>query len=156
MYTGCFVAYKPTNIKAFTVFELLFIHTIMPFFYLNAAGKENEGTKLILLYGAVCYALMLVGLYATKQSVYMIYGMMLVLCITMPIINLKVRIYLSGKNDWKRIFLEMLPSYLAAFCIFFSNYPLTAILLPVLIITLYKPYLSYFLKQKPWKQPVNL
>ena len=142
-------------IRAFTCFELVCAHTIMPFFYLNAAGREKEGTMLTLFYGAGCYILMVMGLQLTGSPEYLVHGMTLSLCLTMPVVNYIVKKRLYGRATVKEIIGEMVPIYLAIASIVLPQWWMSALLIPVILILLYQFYVSPFFERKLWRLPVN-
>lgn len=140
-------------IKAFIIFELLFMHTIMPFFYLNASGNERLATWITLGYSAGCYVLMIAALLIMKHPVYLIHGMSISLCISMPLINKIIgrRIGINSSSIG-----EMLPAYLAILLIYSPYLWLQLILLPALFLLFYHYYLAEIIAQKKWKQPVRI
>lgn len=144
-----------TYVTAFIAFEIVFVHTIMPFFYLNAAGKERVATFTTLLYSAVCYLLMISGLYFFKNPVYMIYGMTIALCITIPIINTVVRKRIRLPQDKNSRFnrVEMLPFYIAITALFVPYQWMYFSLLIIVLVLLYRFYLVDFFNRNLCKQP---
>ncbi len=143
-------------IKAFIAFELLFIHTVMPFFYLNAAGREREATRITLFYCLGCYGTMVAGLYLYREPVYMILGMAASLAFSMPLVNYFVQRYLTGTASVPDILKDMLPAYAAVILIFLPWTWMSAILIPLLMLGIYQYYLSSFITRKIWKLPAKL
>ena len=142
-------------IRVFIAFELVFAHTIMPFLYLNAAGKERLATLATLLYCGTCYALMLAGLWYYHSPVALVEGMTLSMCITMPFINMIVQQNLHKSYAWEHALLEMLPMY-AAITLLYSNTLWLGLLMAALLLwTLWKFYLSNVLTKSIWKQVAN-
>lgn len=143
-------------IKAFIAFELVFVHTIMPFFYLNAAGKERLATVTTLIFSSLSYVLMIAGLYILKHPVYLIHGMTLAMCITMPLINKLVwKAMQSDKHSHQLFLAEMLPLYVAILALYVPYPWLSYMLLLIVLVLLYRSYLSQIIVQKLWKQPVR-
>jgi len=143
-------------IKAFTGFELLFAQTIMPFFYLNASGKERLATGTTLFYSTACYLTMIAGLILFHHSEYMIHGMTLSLCFTMPVLNILVNKYISKRSALKESMLEALLIYLALALIYMPQFWLKALLLPAILLMLFQNYLLPLFQQRLWKQQVKL
>ena len=141
-------------VTAFIALELVFVHTIMPFFYLNAAGKERVAVLVTLLYSAASYLLMICGLYLFKNPVYMVYGMTAALCMTMPVVNRTVRKRIplpqAGKspiNAW-----EMLPFYIGIVALYMPYLWLSIALMLVVVVLLWRFYLAPSLNRKLWKK----
>ena len=140
-------------IKGFVAFEIVFAHTIMPFFYLNAIGKEQLATKATLFYCSTCYAFMLGGLYFFHSTVAMVGGMTIAMCITMPIINGIVQQSMYKKYSWKLAIFEMLPMYTTILLIYGNeNIWKYVLLLPILTLLLWKYYLSNIFSNFLWPQ----
>jgi O-antigen/teichoic acid export membrane protein len=139
-------------IKAFIGFEIVFAHTIMPFLYLNAAGKEKIATLATFIYSSLCYLLMISGLYFFRHPVYLVYGMTLAICITMPFVNYMVQQQIKGKEkSFFSAISEMIPLYLSIAILYVPQNWLNILLLPVVVILLYRFYLSGIIEQKLWK-----
>ena len=144
-------------IKAFIAFELVFTHTIMPFFYLNAAGREKLATMTTLLYACLSYLLMIAGLLIFNHTVYMIYGMTIAICITMPVINKLVKKEMNASSAFAPSpVIEMIPLYLSIVILYVPNRWISLLLWPVVLILLYRLYLSEVFMGKLWKQPAKL
>ena len=140
-------------IKGFLAFEIVFAHTIMPFLYLNAVGKERLATKATLFYCGTCYLFMLTGLLLFNSPVAMIGGMTIAMCVTMPVINAIVQKNMHKIYSWKLAILEMLPMY-AAILLIYGNGNIWIYLLfaPVLLLLLWKFYLSNVFNRSIWQQ----
>jgi len=139
-------------IKGFVAFEIVFAHTIMPFFYLNATGKERLATKATLFYCSTCYMLMLAGLWLFHSPAAMIGGMTIAMCITMPFINAIVQQNMHHSYSWKLAILEMLPMYAAILLVYGNgNMWLYLLLIPVLFVLLWKFYSSTVFKNRLWQ-----
>jgi O-antigen/teichoic acid export membrane protein len=143
-------------IEAFTIFELLFVHTIMPFFYLNAAGKERAATRVTFFYSLGCYVMMIAGLHVFKEPLFMIHGMSLSLCVSMPVVNYFVKRQLSGTASVKRTIAEMLPVYLAILMVWLPQSWVGLLLIPLIAVFLYQYYLLPIVEQRLWRLPVKL
>jgi len=139
-------------IGAFVAFEIVFTHTILPFFYLNAAGKEQVATYLTLLYCAATYICMIGGLYIFMNTVSLVQGMTLSLCFTMPVINAVVQKIMHGTWSLKKTVLEMLPTYAAIVIVYSQNIWVTVLSGLILIGFLWKYYLSNVFQKGLWKQ----
>lgn len=140
-------------IKAFIAFELVFAHTIMPFFYLNASGEEKTATRVTALYCFTCYTFMICGLLVCKTPVAMIHGMTLAMCLTMPAINVAVQKKMLGKPVTETAILEMTPMYLGIGLIYNSNVWIGIGLAVLLLVLLWKFYLSnVYQNRNLWKQ----
>ena len=143
-------------IKAFTVFELLFAYTIMPFFYLNASGHERKAAAITLLYSAVCYLFMIGGLKLFGSPEYMVHCMSLSFCLTMPVVNYLVRKNLNGYAAWGEVLVEMSPVYLAVLVIYMPHLWMSLLALPIVAVLLYQYYLSPVIEQRLWKPSAKL
>lgn len=143
-----------TYVICFIGFELVFVHTIMPFFYLNAAGKVKSATTTTFIYSAASYLCMVGGLYYFKDPTYMIYGMTIALCITIPIVNITVWKHLhSNKNsNYTFNFAEMIPYYLSIIALHIPVLWIRYCLFAIICFLLYRIYLVDFFNQKLWKQ----
>jgi O-antigen/teichoic acid export membrane protein len=139
-------------IQAFTGFEIAFVHTIMPFFYLNGTGKEKQATFITLLCCGTCYVFMLGGLWIFHSPVALVRGMTIGTCLTVPIYNIVSNKYISGQSrSWIAI-LDMIP-VIAAIGLVYTSYPLlVAALLMAGILTLRKYYLIHLNKREVWRQ----
>jgi O-antigen/teichoic acid export membrane protein len=144
--------YMKPYIGAFVGFEIVFAHTILPFFYLNSAGKERIATYLTFFYCMITYTCMLGGLYLFRDTVAMVQGMTVALCITMPVLNAIVQHIMHGTWSWKRALLEMLPMYAGILIIYASNWWMSSILAVIMCVLLWKFYLSNVFKGGLWKQ----
>ncbi len=100
-------------LKLFIVFELLFAHTIMPFFYMNATGKERQITYLTALFCFLSYSFMLAVLISTQNISWMIGGMALSMVISMPILNYYGLENATRRSRYIEAIKDMLPSYCA-------------------------------------------
>ena len=139
-------------IRAFVGFEIVFAHTIMPFFYLNAAGKEKLATKVTLLYCGTCYVLMISGLLLFHSPEAMVTGMTLAMCITMPIINCIVQKSMHNTYSITNALLEMIPMY-AAIILIYTQMTWGQLVLPVFIIYfLWKFYLRNVFNNRLWNR----
>jgi O-antigen/teichoic acid export membrane protein len=143
-------------IRGFVGFEMVFAHTIMPIFYLNASGKEKIATRLTLLYCSVCYLFMLTGLFGFHSPVAMIHGMTIAMCITMPAVNAVVHRQMAGSYSWDRALAEMMPMYAGLLLIYTGNVWLCIALVMVIIVMLWKYYLSSVLNKTAWKQAPHM
>jgi O-antigen/teichoic acid export membrane protein len=145
--------YLLSYIKYFVAFEIVFAHTIMPFFYLNAAGKDRLATKLTLLYCGVSYVFMLGGLWLFHSAVAMIAGMTIAMCLTMPAVNGVVQREMYNTYSWKQAIAEMLPMYAAILLLFNEGNVWIYIALAVIVaLLLWKFYLSNLFYNKRWQQ----
>ena len=142
-----------TYIKGFVAFEIVFAHTIMPFFYLNAVGRERLATKATAFYCGIYYTLMLAGLCLFHSPVAMIAGMTIAMCIAIPVINGIVQQSMYQRYSWKHTAQEILPVYTTLLLIYGTeNIWKYVLLLPVLILLLWKYYLSNIVNQFLWPQ----
>jgi len=140
-------------IKYFVAFEIVFAHTIMPFFYLNATGKDRLATKLTFLYCSMSYVFMLGGLWLFHSAIAMIGGMTIAMCLTMPIINGIVQREMYSTYSWKQAIFEMLPMYAAILLLFNANSVWAYITLVLVVaLLLWKFYLSDVFNNIRWQQ----
>ena len=142
-------------IKGFVAFEIVFAHTILPFFYLNATGKERIATRMAVMYCTLCYVLMLGGLFLFHKPENMIMGMTLAMCICIPAINNQVQKSMGKPYSWDYSLYEMIPMYAAILLIYSQNTWLCVLLVAVVISLLWKFYLSNVFKTLVWKQVAN-
>lgn len=139
-------------IQAFTGFEIAFVHTIMPFFYLNGTGREKQATLITLLCCGTCYVLMLGGLWIFHSPLALVRGMTIGTCLTVPIYNIVSNKYISGQaRSWTAI-LDMIPVLAAIGLVYTSSTLLIAALLMSGMLTLRKYYLIHLNKREVWKQ----
>jgi O-antigen/teichoic acid export membrane protein len=143
-YLGCFIA-----------FEIVFAHSIMPIFYLNASGMERRATGATLLYCGICYICMLGGLWIFHTPAAMVGGMTLAMCLSMPVINMMVQKCMQGRYSWEKALFEMLPVYTAVLMVYLQNSWATGILGVLLAFSLWKFYSSKIFNRNTWKQPVT-
>ncbi len=147
-YAGMYI-----YIQGFVAFEIVFAHTIMPFLYLNAAGKEKAATIGTIIYCGVCYVLMVGGLLYFHSAAALVQGMVLAMCLTMPVINAMVQQHMRQSYSWKLAVGEMLPMYAAVALVYSSSNVLAGIVLAVAVLALlWKFYLSSVINMKLWKQ----
>ncbi len=140
-------------IKYFVGFEIVFAHSIMPSFYLNAAGKGRLATKLILFYCSVCYVFMLCGLWLYHTPMAMIGGMTIAMCVTMPAVNAVVQKEMYQTYSWRQALFEMLPMYGAILLLYNDNNIWTYIVLALIVsMLLWKFYLSNLFNNRRWQQ----
>ncbi len=142
-------------LKAFIVFELVFAHTIMPFFYLNASGRERIATMLTFLYCCMSYACMLGGLYFFKNPASMVLGMAAAMAVTMPVAN-----YVTARNMGNRISVaeaiaEMLPMYLACAFVYARSAWMGPVLIVLIALTLWRSYVANLIKGGLWRRVVK-
>jgi hypothetical protein len=129
----------------------------MPFLYLNAAGKEKIATLATFIYSSLCYLLMISGLYFFHHPVYLVYGMTLAICVTMPVVNYMVQQQMKGKErSFVLAVSEMAPLYLSIAVLYMPQNWLNILLLIVVVVLLYRFYLSGIIEQKLWKLQTRL
>jgi O-antigen/teichoic acid export membrane protein len=139
-------------IQAFTGYQIAFVHTIMPFFYLNGTGKERQATLITLLCCGTCYLFMLGGLWLFHSPIALVRGMTIGTCLTVPVYNIVTNRYIDGQSHrWKAI-LDMIPVLAAIGLVYTSSPLLVAILLMGGILTLRRYYLIHLNKREVWKQ----
>jgi O-antigen/teichoic acid export membrane protein len=106
-------------IRGFTGFEIAFVQTIMPFFYLNGTGHERSATYATILCCGSCFVLMLVGLIGFHSPAAMVQGMTIGVCLTVPVYNAIANKQLAAGARPQSIISDMLP-VLAAIGILYS------------------------------------
>jgi O-antigen/teichoic acid export membrane protein len=142
-----------TYTRAFAAFEMLFAYSILPFLYLNAVGKEWLATKLTLFYCCICYGAMLAGLKIFDDPKFMIAGMTLSLCFTMPVVNFFAHRSLDVQYRWWLAWIEMLPVFLAVALFYWEGNAAVHILGMLFILFLVlKNYGVELLNKNLWKQ----
>ncbi|MGZ5283092.1 MAG: hypothetical protein ACXWEY_12515, partial [Bacteroidia bacterium] len=129
-------------VKPFIAFEMIFAYSILPVIYFNATGKEKLATLATLFYCALTYIFMLGGLYIFNNTVALVEGMILSMCISMPIINLLTLKNINSLRSGAKTLLEMIPVYAAILLLYSQNIYLSIILLLVFAFMLWKLYLS--------------
>ena len=139
-------------IRAFTAFEILYVHTILPFYLLNGTGSEKKATFFTLGYCALCYVLMLGGMYGLGRPEALVEGMALSMMISVPVLQELVnRQYGQGLN-YSELFLRILPSFLCM-ALVYTNIPWLQILILIGAGLLFWKYnLSSFFNSGLWKQ----
>lgn len=143
-------------VKPFIAFEMIFACSILPIIYFNASGKEKLATCVTLFYCALTYIFMLAGLYIFKNTVALVEGMMLAMCIAMPIINLLTLKNMSQTSAGINSFIEIVPVYLAIMILYSQNIYLSIVLLFVFAYLLWKLYLSGLISNFTWKQTAKI
>ncbi len=143
-------------IKTFIAFELIFAHSILPIFYLNASGHERLATKLTLFYCGLSYVFMIGALYLFKSPLLMILGMTISFCISMPLINIYVSIKQGlsySLNHWLK---EIVPVYAAIFLIYWTgnNWIFAGILIIVFILSA-KFYFGGVFNKQIWRNLIS-
>jgi O-antigen/teichoic acid export membrane protein len=139
-------------IQAFTGFEIAFVHTIMPFFYLNGTGREKQATFITLLCCGTCYVFMLGGLWIFHSPLALVQGMTIGTCLTVPVYNIVSNKYISGQVRSWTANLDMIP-VLAAIGLMYTSSPLlVAALIMAGLLTFRKYYLIHLNKREVWKQ----
>lgn len=144
-----------TYIGAFVAFEIVYAHTIMPTFYLNAAGKERMATWLTFLYCGACYVFMLAGLWIFHSPLALIGGMTLGMAITVPVVNIVTQKSMRGSYSWEHGIYEMAPMYMAIVLIYTNNIWVGIALLALILLLLWKYYLSEVFNGNLWKRTAN-
>lgn len=146
-------AYLLEYVKYFIAFEIVFAHSIMPFFYLNAVGKNKLAAWLTLFYCSINYVCMLAGLFFFHSATAMITGMTVALCVTMPVVNAVIRKNIYGAYSWRTDILEMLPMYAAVLLLYTNdNIMLLTGFAAVVVILIWKFYLSNLFSEKIWQR----
>lgn len=121
-------------IQLFVVFELLFSHTIMPFFYMNATGKEKQLTYLTGFFCFLSYSFMAGSLMITQNVEWMIIGMIISMFISMPVLNYFVKKSSGSPNiTFHYSIIDMVPS-LSAVAIVLLPMPWSLLFLGPIII----------------------
>jgi hypothetical protein len=143
--------YMQGYIKAFVCFEIIFAHTILPVIYLNASGKERLATQLTFMYCGMCYICMMLGLWYFKNPVALVEGMVLAMCITMPIINIITQKSMSSAISVSHILMEMVAAYSAILLLYTNNHIAIAGLSIITITLLWKFYLADLFNRFVWK-----
>ena len=115
-------------VQAFTGFEIAFVHTIMPIFYLNGTGKERTATYITLLCCGLCYALMLGGLWIFQSPVALVKGMTIGACLAIPVFNMLANASIARRPQYGKTLVEMVPVF-AAMGLVYSNSPILSSLL---------------------------
>lgn len=142
-------------LRAFIVFELLFAHTIMPFFYLNAAGRERTATLLTILYCVMSYACMLGGLYLFGNPEYMVLGMAAAMAVTMPVANYVTARKMGNPVSIAAAIMEMLPMYLACILVYVHESWTGPVLLLLVAMTLWRSYIASLVKDGIWRRLIK-
>ncbi|MGZ5303903.1 MAG: hypothetical protein ACXWDO_07320, partial [Bacteroidia bacterium] len=83
-------------------------------------------------------------------------GMILAMCIAMPIINLLTLKNINSLRSGAKTLLEMIPVYAAILVLYSQNIYLSIILLLVFAFMLWKLYLSGLIDKVLWKQPAKI
>lgn len=139
-------------IRGFTAFELVYVHTILPFYFMNGTGRERRATYATLLYCGAAYVLMIGGLIWLHDPAAMVMGMTLGVGLTIPLFNSWTRQYMQRSNSWPEVLMELVPVYAAIVLVYIPPSWLMAVMALVLAITLWKYYLSHLLNRSIWMQ----
>jgi O-antigen/teichoic acid export membrane protein len=148
-------SYMVSYIGPFVAFEIVYAHTIMPVFYLNAAGKERLATRMTLLYCGACYTGMLCGLLLFHSSVALVCGLAVGMALSVPIINMAVQKSMHGSYSLEEGIMEMAPMYISILLIYTDNAWLGLGLCLLILGLLWKYYLSSLFNKNLWKRVAN-
>lgn len=139
-------------IRAFTVFEILYVHTILPFYLLNGTGSEKKATIFTFGYCALCYVLMLGAMYGMGRPEALVEGMALSMVISVPVLQELVnRQYGQGLKYWD-LFLGILPSFLCMALVYTNVLWLQILFLIGAGFLFWRYHLSSFFNSGLWKQ----
>jgi O-antigen/teichoic acid export membrane protein len=141
-------------IQAFTCFELAFVHTIMPVFYLNGTGRERQATYVTLLCCISCYVLMLCGLWTFGSPVAFIHGMTIGACLAVPVFNHIASGATHRKAAWQQL-PEMIPVIAAIGIIYAPSMLLIIVLSCAGGWALWRYYLLFLTNRHVWRQVLS-
>ncbi|MGZ5282496.1 MAG: hypothetical protein ACXWEY_09495, partial [Bacteroidia bacterium] len=91
-----------------------------------------------------------------NNTVALVEGMILAMCIAMPIINLLTLKNINSLRSGAKTLLEMIRVYAAILVLYSQNIYLSIILLLVFAFMLWKLYLSGLIDKVLWKQPAKI
>lgn len=151
---GVFSGIAP-YVRAFIGFELVFIHTIMPFFYLNATGKERLATATTALYAVPAYLLMVGAIYWYHSPLVMVRAMTGGIAVAAPILNFIVDRRSGKRTQLLMAYFELLPFYLAITMLYVPGIWPKVLLLVIIAGLLLQNYLPDIRKTKTWRQQIT-
>ncbi|RYD56866.1 MAG: hypothetical protein EOP56_10770 [Sphingobacteriales bacterium] len=143
-------------LKAYTLFELIFIYTILPFYYLNAIGKGKLAAWCTAGYCLLSYVFMIITLVFTHDAVYMVYAMTLSLCISMPLLQLVVDRHVSGTYRPFIILRQVAVTYLAIAFLLVPDLAARVVIGFVMAALFYSNYLMQERKEAQINPPENI
>jgi O-antigen/teichoic acid export membrane protein len=123
-------------LELFIIYELFYVHTILPNFLLNGLGNSRYSAFYDFIYKSVIIGGMLVGFYVFKDIELMIVGMIVPLVVTLPVLAYFTNRLTLKKNAFKESFLIFIPSMLASGVILSQDMILTVSLLAATILSL--------------------
>ena len=138
-------------VRVFTGFEIAFVHTIMPVFYLNGTGRERSATYVTLLCCSACYILMLGGLWIFGSPVALVQGMTIGACLTIPLFNMISNGHIAGLRRDGQVLLEMVPVFAAVGLVYSTSPILSLFLVAAGSWTLWRFYLIHLINRNVWR-----
>ncbi len=108
-------------IRLFTVFEIFFVFSIVPNYFLNAAGFEKMYFKIVLFYCISIMSGMAIGYFTTHTAGGIIMGMTASTALTMFIQNWIISQQIFKGNGLKEAFILYLPPFLLSWAIMSSD-----------------------------------
>ena len=143
-------------IQAFTGFELVFVQTVMPVFYLNGSGKEREATWITIALCFACHALMLGGLWAFEAPVALVHGMTIGACLLTPVFNAAANRRIFRPAAARRALPEIIPAYAAIGIIYLPSTWMGLCLALLAGWALWKYHLVHLNNRLVWKQVLGV
>lgn len=104
-------------IRLFVLFELFFLFTSAPYYFLNANGNEKLMTKITLISSGITLTTMFGGIYLFDSVEGMIYGLIIGTVLGISIENSLINKHLLHHSRIRESFLILLPSTFATLAI---------------------------------------
>lgn len=108
-------------VRLFVVFELFFLFTSAPYFFMNANGNERLMTRITWINAIITLSCMLLGIYLFHQVEGLIYGLITGTIIGTILENTLINQHVLHQNPMKESFLIILPSSCAALIVLSSS-----------------------------------
>lgn len=131
-------------IKCFTLFEVFFVFSIIPNYFLNAAGYEKLYFKIVLFYCISILSGMLIGYYLTSTASGIIVGMAIATGITMLFQNWIINQSVFKQKNAVETIVLFTPALIIAASIWLENSFLKYGLVAISFLSIYLVYTKFF------------
>lgn len=131
-------------IKCFTLFEVFFVFSIVPNYFLNAAGHEKLYFKIVLFYCISILSGMLLGYYLTHTATGLIIGMAVATGITMLFQNWMINQWVFKQKNALESTLLFMPALCIAASIFIEDPFIKYSIVALSFSSIYYVYTRYF------------
>jgi O-antigen/teichoic acid export membrane protein len=129
--------------RLFTVFELFFVYSIIPNYFLNASGNERLYFKLVLFYCVAILVGMSLGYYISRNAEGLLVGMSVSTALSMFVQDVVINRAVHGNFKIGDSLLLFLPAVFIAICLSTGIYFLRLAMIPVSVLALYFVFFKY-------------